>query len=215
LERVEDAMTSRRARERSENTFASPDWGTAFRERRAVLKAALGLGLCVPFLDALSARADDPKAARPQIGDQLVVPSGEKEGQVIKPADLPVGGPQQLAYPKDPGTGIVRNGSYLNQVVLLRFDPADLNAETRELSADGVVSYSVVCTHQGCPVSMWKAETKNLFCSCHASQFDPRDRAKVVDGPATRRLPMLPLKMADGVLVVAGAFTGRVGATSS
>jgi rieske iron-sulfur protein len=207
-------VTPRAAHERSENDLSSPALGTALSRRRAVLKAAFSLGLCAQFLDPFPGRAEDPKTSRPQVGDQLVVSFGEKEGQVIKPEDLPMGGPQLLAYPMDPRAKIVRDGSYLNQVVLIRLDPTQLSEETRALAADGVVSYSVVCTHQGCPVSMWKADTKNLFCSCHASQFDPRDRAKAVDGPATRRLPMLPLKAVDGVLVVAGAFTGRVGATS-
>jgi rieske iron-sulfur protein len=193
---------------------APPDSRMALPGRRAVLKGALGLGLCAPFLDVLSARANDPKTTRPQVGDLFVVPFGEKEGQVIKPEDLPVGGPSQLAYPMDPQAKVVRDGSFFNQVVLVRLDPAQLTDETRQLGADGVVAFSVVCTHQGCPVSMWKAETKNLFCSCHGSQFDPRDRGKAVDGPATRRLPMLPVKMVDGGLTVAGAFTGRLGATT-
>jgi Rieske Fe-S protein len=162
-------------------------------------------------LAALPARADDPKRARPQAGDLFVFPFGDKEGQIITAEDLPVGGPQQLAYPMDPRAKIVRDGSFHNQVVLIRLDPTQCTDETRALGADGVVAYSVVCTHEGCPVSMWKAETKNLFCACHASQFDPRDRARVVDGPAPRRLPMLPLKMVDGVLTAAGGFTGRVG----
>ena len=209
----DERVKGRFAHELSEHRrLASPDPGIALPGRRAVLKGALGMALCVPLLDAVHARADDPKAIRPQVGDQLVFV--EKEGQVIKEEDLPVGGPQQLAYPMDPREKIIRDGSYLNQVALVRLDPSQLSEETRSLAADGVVAYSVVCTHQGCPVSMWKADTKNLFCSCHGSQFDPRDRAKVIDGPATRRLPMLPLKLVDGVLVVAAQFTGRVGATT-
>jgi len=179
-----------------------------------VLKAAFGIALCVPLLEVCPAHADDPKDSRPQVGDQLVAASGEKEGKVIKPGDLSVGGPQQLAFPMDPGARVVRDGSYFNQVALVRLDPAQLSEETRALAADGVVAYSAVCTHQGCAVSMWKADAQNLFCSCHASQFDPRDRGKVVDGPAPRRLPMLPLKVVGGVLVVAGAFTGRPGPTT-
>jgi Rieske Fe-S protein len=179
--------------------------------RRAVLKAALGLGLCFWFLDGGSARADDPKAAGPQEGDRFVFPFGDREGQLVTPEDLPLGGPQQLAYPMDPHTKLVRNGSTLNLVLLARFDPAQLTDATRALAADGVVAYSAVCTHQGCPVSMWQAHAKTLFCACHGTQFDPLDRARVVDGPAPRRLPMLPIKMVDGVLTVAGGFTGRVG----
>ena len=183
--------------------------------RRAVLKAALGLGLCFSFLDGVSARADDPRVARPQEGDRFVFPFGDREGQLITLEDLPLGGPQQQAYPMDPRAKIVRNGSTLNLVLLVRFDPAQLADETRALAADGVVAYSAICTHQGCPVSMWQAQAKTLFCACHAAQFDPRDHARVVDGPAPRRLPLLPIKTVDGVLTVTGGFTGRVGGERS
>lgn len=83
-------------------------------------------------------------------------PFGDREGQLITPENLPLGGPQQLAYPMDPRAKIVRNGSTLNLVLLVRFDPAQLTDDTRELAADGVVvvAYSAICTHQGCPVSM-------------------------------------------------------------
>jgi Rieske Fe-S protein len=175
------------------------------------LTAAIGLGLCLSSPDAVFARADDPRTARPQVGDRFVFALGDREGQLITPEDLPLGGPQQLAYPIDPGAKIVRNGSTLNMVLLIRVDPTQFTDETRPLTADGVVAYSAVCTHQGCTVSMWQAQAKTLFCACHATQFDPRDRARVVDGPAPRRLPMLPIKVVDGVLTVAGEFTGRVG----
>ncbi len=121
--------------------------------RRAVLKAALGLGLWFSCLDSVPARADDARTARPQEGDRFVFPFGDREGQLVTLEDLPLGGPQQLAYPMDPGAKIVRNGSTLNLVALVRFDPAQLTEETRALSAEGVVAYSAVCTHQGCPVS--------------------------------------------------------------
>ena len=182
--------------------------------RRTLLKAALGLGLGFSCLDIISAGADDPKMLRPQEGDQFVFPSGDKEGQIIRPEDLPLGGPQQLAYPMDPRGKVVRDGSSLNQVVLIRLDSTELTDDTRAVAAEGVVAYSAVCTHQQCPVSMWQAQARTLFCACHGSQFDPRDRARVVDGPAPRRLPMLPLKMVGGVLTAAGGFTGRVGAHS-
>jgi rieske iron-sulfur protein len=180
--------------------------------RRTVLKA-LGLGLGLSFVDVTSVLADDdPRMMRPQEGDRFVFALGDREGQTVSPEDLPLGGPQQAAYAMDPGAKVVRNGSFLSEVVLIRLDPVQLTEDTRALAAEGIVAYSIVCTHQGCPVSMWQAQAKTLFCACHGSQFDPRDRARVVDGPATRRLPMLPLKMIDGVVTVAGKFTGRVGA---
>ena len=180
--------------------------------RRAVLKGALGVGLGLPFIDVAAAATDDPAKARPQAGDQFVYFSGEKKGEIVLVDDLPLGGPQVLAYPKDPGTDTVRRGSRLNQVVLIRLVEAELSEETLANAAGGVVAYSAACTHQACPVSMWKADAATLYCSCHGTQYDPRDGAKVVAGPAPRRLAMLPLKIEDGVVVAAGPFTGRVGA---
>lgn len=175
--------------------------------RRAVLEAGLGLA---PWF-AASAQAEDPSSLPPQLGDRLAFLTGPRKGQVIAADSLPLGGPQVQAYPIDPKSGVIRDGSRLNLVILVRFDPAVLSEETRAHAADGVVAYSGVCTHQGCPVNMWSSEKNVLFCSCHGSMYDPRDGAQVVGGPAPRPLPSLGLKSEDGVLVVAAAFSGRVG----
>ena len=190
------------------NSISTPS-RTLSRDRRALLKATLGLGLV--FRRVSVAAADDPKIARPQSGDRLVFAFGDRAGQIIKPEDLPLGGPQQLAYSMDPETKVIRDGSLLNQVALVRLDPTQLSADTVEFAAQGVVAYSAICTHQGCLVSMWKADAKALFCSCHAAQFDPKDRARVINGPAPRRLPVLPLRVVDGMLIAAGEFVGTVG----
>ncbi len=179
--------------------------------RRAVLKVALGLGAALPALK-VAAAADDAAKTRPQVGDQFAFFSGDKQGELVTPDDLPVGGPQVMAWPVDPKTKVVRNGTRLNQILLVRLDPAKLDQRTSANAADdGVVAYSAICTHQGCPVSMWNKEAGTLFCACHSSQYKPEADGEVVDGPAPRRLPMLPVKEAGGQLVVAGAFTSRVG----
>jgi len=181
-------------------------------ERRTVLKAALGTVLGLSRFPGLAAAQEaDPKTVRPQEGDWLVFPYGERRGEVITPKDVPLGGPQVMAYPMDPRTKVVRDGSRLNQVLLIRLDPEEFTEETRAHSADGIVAYSAVCTHLCCDVSQWHLEAKILLCPCHGSQFDPRDRAKVIDGPAPRRLAVLPLRVVDNVLVAAGGFIGRVG----
>lgn len=178
--------------------------------RRQILGGALALGLAVPWAERAAAD-DDPTKARPQAGDVLVYMKGERKGEVVAAEDVPLGGPQVLAYPMDPATNTVRKASRLNQVALVRFDPAELTEETRTNAADGVVVYSAICTHQACPVSFWKKEKQTLFCSCHGSQFDPKDAAKKLSGPAPRRLAMLPVKMENGVLTVAGEFIGKLG----
>jgi Rieske Fe-S protein len=95
-------------------------------------------------------------------------------------------------------------------VILLRLEPDTLTSETRARAADGVVAYTSICTHTGCDVDDWQASERLLACQCHFSQFDPRDAAKVVDGPAPRPLPALPLKIVDGKLAVARPFTAPV-----
>jgi rieske iron-sulfur protein len=180
-------------------------------QRRAVLKTALGLGISLPFLDVVTVAAKDPATAPPEAGDQFVFVLGDRKGEVIKVEDLPLGGPQQLAYPMEAAGNVVRDGSRLNQVLLIRFDPARLTPEAKANSAEGVVAYSAICTHQGCDVSQWKTDTNTLLCVCHGSEFDPKDRAKVTFGPAPRRLAMLPVKVESGIVMVAGGFKGKPG----
>jgi rieske iron-sulfur protein len=153
---------------------------------------------------------------RPQKADLLVVSEGEHAGQIITPQDLKIGGTPVRAWPKDPKTSVIRNGSRLNEVLVVRLDPAELDDETRSHSADGIVAYSIICAHAGCPVTAWvkeEAGDKDVFkCVCHNSEYDPRQSAQVVFGPAPRRLAALPLAIAGGSLTVAAAFVGKVGA---
>ena len=146
----------------------------------------------------------------------LVLSEGDHEGEVVKPGDLTLGGLPVHAWPEDPKTSVIRKGSRLNEILVIKLDPGELDEETRSRSADGIVAYSVICTHAGCPVSEWvKAEAgdKNVLkCPCHNSEFNPRENAKVVFGPVPRRFAALPLTVADGSLIVAATFVGKVGA---
>jgi Rieske Fe-S protein len=160
-------------------------------------------------------RADDQpdpvRDARPQPDDLLVLADAEHETTPIRPDDLKLGDEPALAWALDPRTKVPRDGSRLNQVLLMRFDPATLGDAEKQHAADGVVGYSAICTHQGCTVTDWLGARQTLQCPCHQSQYDPRHGAKVVVGPAQRALPALPLKVAGNVLVVAAPFTDRVG----
>lgn len=76
----------------------------------------------------------------------------------------------------------------------------------------GIVAYSKLCTHVGCPVGLYQAEEALLLCPCHQSTFDVLDGARPVFGPATRSLPQLPLDVDDdGFLVATGDFSDPVG----
>jgi Rieske Fe-S protein len=174
--------------------------------RDFVLLASVGLGLAGAGGPVLAQPADE----RPKEGDVLVRIEGETPVP-LEPKDIPSGGPPVLAWPMDLAASVVRNGSRLNKVLLLRLDPATLVGPTQERAADGVVAYSAVCPHAGCEVNVWFEEQKTLECSCHYSHYNPREGAAVIDGPAPRALPALPLKIADGKLAVAKPFTARVG----
>ncbi len=178
--------------------------------RRAVLKGGIGLGLGLSFSSALAVDQEDPAAVRPKEGDQLVK-LGDSRRTPLTPGDIPLGAVQTMAWAMDPADQTVRSGSRLNQLLLLRLAPETLAPETRSRAADGVVAYTAICTHNGCDIDDWLADRQVLSCSCHFSTFDPKDAARVVDGPAPRMLPALPLKVVDGKLVVAKPFTARVG----
>jgi hypothetical protein len=173
-------------------------------------RAALGIGLCFAFTQRWALGQTDPTRERPQEGD-LLVGVGAAPTKPLTPDDLSLDGKQTFAWPMDPATNAMRNGSRLNKVLLLRLDPEGFDPETKDHAAEGVVAYSAVCTHTGCDVIDWHADRRLLECPCHSSVYDPTAAAKVVSGPAPRRLPALPLKIVDGRLVVSKPFTGRAG----
>jgi rieske iron-sulfur protein len=194
--------------------IASP----ADHTRRTLILTALAAGVCVAASQSASVADEDPPGSdeRPQKADLLVVSEGDQEGQVIKPQDLKLGGPPLRAWPKDPKTSVIRSGSRLNEVLVVRLNPAEMDDETRSHAADGIVAYSAICAHAGCPVTGWEKQEegeKDVFkCPCHNSEYDPRQGAEVVFGPAPRRLAALPLAIADGSLTVSAPFVGKVGA---
>jgi rieske iron-sulfur protein len=177
-------------------------------KRRCVLRAGCALAVA----GAATARADesDEAHAPPQTGDALVFAYGTRAGQVIAPADLALGAKQTLAYPMSPGKRL-RDGTRLNQLIVVRIDPDGLRAETSARSAGGVLAYSGVCSHTGCDVTEWLPDARHFKCPCHESEFDPSDAARVVAGPAPWQLAALPLKLVDGAIAVAGPFEGKVG----
>jgi ubiquinol-cytochrome c reductase iron-sulfur subunit len=99
-------------------------------------------------------------------------------------------------------------------VLLMRLEPSELNpAPGREDWAyDGIVAYSKICTHVGCPVALYEQHTHHLLCPCHQSQFDVTNNCEVIFGPAKRPLPQLPIAVDDeGYLVAQSDFHEPVG----
>ena len=183
--------------------------------RRAAVATLVGTG--VVLLGGIGALAQsDPKNMRPQSNDVLVYAEGPSAKKPIVASDLKAGSPQVLAWAMDPSSKTVRDGSKLNQVLVLAVDPDKMTGDTKSNAAGNVVAYSAVCTHQGCLVEGFEKSAQRLLCPCHQSEYDPSDGAKVTGGPAPSRLASLPLKAGSGgAIAVAGTFQGHVGIRES
>ena len=118
--------------------------------RRSPLLTTLATGAFLAAGRSAAVQEDQPASdERPQEGD-LLSPKG-----IVKPGELTLGGPPVHAWPKDPKTSVIRKGSRLNEILVMKLDPGELDEETRSRSADGIVAYSVICTHAGCSVTGW------------------------------------------------------------
>jgi ubiquinol-cytochrome c reductase iron-sulfur subunit len=107
-------------------------------------------------------------------------------------------------------------------VILIKFRPGELNIPTTyqgstlvgtmNWTVDNIVAYSKICTHVGCPVSLYEQTTHHILCPCHQSTFEATTGATVIFGPAARPLPQLPMTTdAQGYLVAKSDFTQPVG----
>jgi ubiquinol-cytochrome c reductase iron-sulfur subunit len=120
------------------------------------------------------------------------------DNQPVRAAEVPMGG-LVTVFPEG------HPGSADGQVVLVRIPPRDVDLPPgrSDWSANGLLAYSKVCTHAGCPVGLFEAQQATLLCPCHQSAFDVRTGANPVFGPAARALPQLPIGIDDDGFVVA------------
>jgi ubiquinol-cytochrome c reductase iron-sulfur subunit len=128
------------------------------------------------------------------------IPIVYSDGRRVSPNDLQPGGIATV-FPGVPGG--VKSASSPTLLIRLRPGQGKL-VKARKGQADwgwqDYVAFSKICTHAGCPASLYEQQTTRLLCPCHQSQFEVLHDAKPVFGPATRSLPKLKL----GVEVVAG-----------
>jgi len=98
-------------------------------------------------------------------------------------------------------------------VLLVRLDEAEIkSAKEREWGYDGIVAYSKICTHVGCPVALYEQHTHHLLCPCHQSTFDITNDCEVIFGPASHALPQLKIAVDnEGYLIAVQDFQEPVG----
>ena len=144
-------------------------------------------------------------------------------GTPIKPEEVEIGqlinGEPAVFFEEKDGEPVIE-GVELNQakakaaIIIVRMRPDDISvAKGREnWGVEGILCYSKICTHVGCPISLWEQQTHHLLCPCHQSTFDLADNGKVIFGPAARALPQLPITVdSEGYLVAQSDFTEPVG----
>jgi len=179
--------------------------------RRRLLVRALGAavvalgGVALFPIRSLGPRPGTSLAHTPwRRGMRLVT----EDGRPVRAADVPRGG-LVTVFPEG------HAGSADGQAVLVRVeDPGRIRHRPGrdDWSPHGYIAYSKVCTHAGCPVGLYQAETHQLLCPCHQSTFDVLDGARPVFGPAAAALPQLPLRLdPDGYLRARGDFPEPVG----
>jgi ubiquinol-cytochrome c reductase iron-sulfur subunit len=102
-------------------------------------------------------------------------------------------------------------------VMLIRLRPQDgarvIKHEGQEnFNYGDYYAYTKICSHLGCPTSLYEQRTNRILCPCHQSQFDALQYAKPVFGPATRKLAQLPITVdEDGYFISTGDFPEPVG----
>ena len=134
----------------------------------------------------------------------------------IKAEDIPVGTlinavPENLKEIEEEEGNLNQRGKA--SIILVRMDPADIVSQQGEgWDYQGILAFSKICTHVGCPTSLYQQRTHHLLCPCHQSTFDLSDSGNVVFGPAARRMPQLPITVdSEGYLVAQSGFQQPVG----
>ena len=193
--------------------------------RRKLLLGALGGGvgiLAVPAVVMLADMGPYPLAGlRKETIEKTIWAQGVRlvndvNKVPLKASDIEIG---QLVN-GEPATLFDLEGAELQvakakaAIVVVRMDPASIKIpeSRKDWQVNGILAYSKICTHVGCPISLWEQQTHLLLCPCHQSTFDLGNSGVVVFGPAARALPQLPIAVdAQGYLVAKSDFTVPVG----
>jgi ubiquinol-cytochrome c reductase iron-sulfur subunit len=136
--------------------------------------------------------------------------------QPIRPEDIPVGGlvsalPIDIMEIQEEEHNLNARGKAA--IILVRMDPDQIRSQQGDdWDYQGILAYSKICTHVGCPIALYEQRTHHLLCPCHQSTFDLADSGDVIFGPAARRMPQLPIGVdEEGFLVARSDFTEPVG----
>ncbi len=210
---------SAETREKAAEVFRLGNEESGFGRRALLRNSLIGALVASPlagifmFRD-LAPRTDPVALLKHTAWDAGVRLARDPDGVPIRASDVTIGsvfhvipeGLDELQHPLEEKAKAA--------VLLMRLPVEDLNEQEdrKDWSYEGIVAYSKICTHVGCPVALYEQHTHHLLCPCHQSQFDVANHAKVIFGPAARPLPQLPITVNDeGYLVARSDFQEPVG----
>jgi ubiquinol-cytochrome c reductase iron-sulfur subunit len=168
---------------------------------------SIGVAMLFPVRSLLAFRRPDPVTSLRETvwrvgGLRLVTP----DGVPVRAADISAATIQIVVPERHTKDGDA-------PAFVVRLDPNRLAKPPAGGQVDGVVAYSLLCTHAGCPVALYEQTTGRMLCPCHQSAFDLFNGAVPIAGPAARPLPGLPITVdTDGYLRATGDFTAPPGA---
>lgn len=194
--------------------------------RRTLLLAMAPLGLApiVLLRDTGPLPRETLKHTLWERGMHMVVEGADRAGdeQWIHEDDIRAGGmisalPFVEPDPEHPH-GLSLNDQAKTVILLIRLQEREfsdeMTSEQLNWTHNGIIAYSKICTHVGCPAALYESGTHRILCPCHQSTFDATNGAKVTFGPANRALPQLPITVdEEGYLVADGDFSEPVGPT--
>lgn len=207
-------------RKRAAEIFKEANQESGFGRRTLIRNSLIAALVAFPLpgialLRSLAPQDQDPVALlKYTMWDTGVRLARDPSGVPIKASEVTLGSVFQV-IPEN----LYESEHYLDAkakaiVLLVRMDPNQLSEseDRKDWSYDGIVAYSKVCTHVGCPVALYEQHTHHLLCPCHQSEFDVSNGARVIFGPAARPLPQLPITVDDeGYLVAQSDFLEPVG----
>ncbi|NGO69513.1 ubiquinol-cytochrome c reductase iron-sulfur subunit [Streptomyces boncukensis] len=190
---------------------------SGFGRRKLIRNTMFGAVALVPLSGVVLLRDTGPmpgdKLAKTlwRKGKLLV---NENTNQPLRPEDIAVGSltfarPEGLEHDDENFNNEIAKAA----LMIVRLEPGDIK-DKKELdwSHEGIVAYSKICTHVGCPVSLYEQQTHHVLCPCHQSTFDLADGARVLFGPAGHPLPQLKISVnKEGYLQALGDFEEPVG----
>ncbi len=211
------------SREEALDAFWAGADESGFAQRKIVRRSLLGAMSLFPIplimllrdLGPLPGKTLDTTLWKP--GLRIVLDPTETP---VRPSDIPIGGivsgmPANLPEIQE-ATGTL-NARAKDIVILVRMAPEDIKTQQGGTASapwdyQGIMCFSKICTHVGCPIALYEQRTHHLLCPCHQSTFDLADSANVIFGPAARALPQLPITIdAEGYIVAQTGFNQPVG----